>query len=46
MTSAIPDEELNLFANTLDAAVSRADRGNVAGGHDELLHGLARGGGP
>jgi hypothetical protein len=40
--AAVPDLELDLFTNTVDAAVSRADRGDVAGGQDELLHGLAR----
>jgi hypothetical protein len=38
----IPDHELDLFTNTVDAAVSRANCGDVAGGHDELLHGLQR----
>jgi hypothetical protein len=38
----IPDLELDLFTNTVDPAVSRADRGDVAGGHDELLYGLER----
>jgi hypothetical protein len=38
----IPAEELNLRVNTVDQAVSRATRGDVAGGHDESLHGLQR----
>jgi hypothetical protein len=38
----IPAEELNLRVNTVDQAVSRANRGDVAGGHDESLHGLQR----
>jgi hypothetical protein len=38
----IPDVELELFIATVDVAVSRANRGDVAGGHDELLYGLQR----
>jgi hypothetical protein len=38
----IPDLELDLFTTTVDVAVSRANRGDVAGGHDELLYGLHR----
>jgi hypothetical protein len=38
----IPDVELDVFTNTVDAAGSRANRGDVTGGHDELLHGLQR----
>jgi hypothetical protein len=40
MPSAIPDPELDLFITTVDLAVSRANRGDVCGGHDELLYGL------
>lgn len=37
-----PYLELDLFTTTIDAAVSRANRGDIAGGHDELLYGLER----
>lgn len=40
--SAVPDVELDLFTTTVDVAISRANRGDVTGGHDELLHGLQR----
>jgi hypothetical protein len=43
MTAAvIPDVEPDLFTTTIDRAVSRADRGDLVGGHDELLYGLQR----
>jgi hypothetical protein len=38
----IPALELDLFVTTRDVAVSRANRGDVAGGHDELPYGLQR----
>lgn len=38
----IPNVELDLFTTTIDRAVSRADQGDVAGGHDELLYGYER----
>ena len=39
-THEIPDEELNLLVNSVDAPISRANRGDITAGHDELLHGL------
>jgi hypothetical protein len=35
----IPAVELDLLVTTVDVAVSRANRGDLAGGHDELLYG-------
>jgi hypothetical protein len=38
----VPDLGISLFTTTGDVAVSRAHRGDVGGGHDELLYGLSR----
>jgi hypothetical protein len=38
----IPDLELDLLTTRVDAAVSRANCGDVAGGRDELLYGRDR----
>jgi hypothetical protein len=41
-SSGVSALERNLITSTIDAAVSRANRGDVAGGHDGLMHGLQR----